>query len=1793
MDFDDPSSSDESSVRAPSPVPAANGPPPPHLRPDVAALPGPRGRRNGHEVQSFVFDDDDDEHDSDDGDSKEVMGRAPQPAAHNALEEPLHHQLVAADDEMRPMARHGCDALGRVGRLGRLTEETDVQDGFEEEDESKDIVTSGAGVPVSIEDEREWDSVLGPMALVDTTLLTRFYTGSSTTCEESEVGLEESVNVTETMVKVLSLFSAIPAEPGGDAAGEPRQVALDTLHRLASHMQDMQRTLTEAGLTIDSQLKLQSQQNSDGEIEADTATDQSGVDLRKVVCRGVHSVHVDSACRLMGVIDIDACAVSLSDVIAFSSLPFSQSELVAILNSIVRKVGALHDAGLVHGCLHGGNVLCCTDDGRTALAGACGIMSNPLLPADASFISPRLASALQPFVQLVWNRSEQLHAETLPWASDPLFHTTVLERYGCTGKSELRAQVSDDIYAIGILAVSCLLGVPPFHSATLKEVVETLAPYYRDAHDGGEAILLGNLLASDYALQRFGIAGYTEEFVATAKDFVETCLRAASSPAAAAHVVTSDLLTHSFFADINASATPTRNDGGVSMDESEMDAAALVDRTVHCLLYPIFTVMECVEKDCGSIPLLPRLLRNSIFATRWEALQRSKLHPHGDEAACGKDAVRVLWPYLASRENSYWDESNLHESSKADKEGQSEENAVRSLLYRSLVPPCVSVSQKTADCHAATLASVVASKGVRIDTEAHALVFSGKADDHLVLYRDELPTEYSSSVDTLILQELEDCVVQILLSFRFVVLLNLRRCKLFLGPCYYLYCENVSDCAPVVVASAHVLLRDVTVVEFHCGGCPSPRNYEDVPISSDVVFLPYTVAYAGLTADFAAVSLPQEHVSVMAPRVEITDSAPSASRKFKLCNPLRGGFDYPYSHALTAFGTRLLHENDCISDMFLFFSEVAGKAVRIAQIHGGHDAALGDLAAAAPALSSRPSLRHSQDEGSVGAEASGTAAEGNNSNCPIIFIMDFVGDCIIEDCSHCTVFIVGSSESVSVRHCSELRLFLMAKEVLFEYCNHVEAHLFVTEYLLVDHCYQMDLSPLVLEAPRLEEVIASIVDGCTDEALHQRLEKALRQKDERALNVLRRFEAGANEIDMEECVDVRISSRSEEVILVDFVPTGAQLSKFFYEASHASSRGKHWVMVPFLEKTWARGEASTRGRGIPPVRLHDLVNASILRLPGSLNLRAAGDEASPLVDVILERFSLGVVHLTEAIRTLIIRRCTGPLDIVVCAATRVIMESCEQVTLQTACGAFTARNCQACHIALHVNTPPQYENCTFMQASTLNITSKDFEGYLTRAGVELDLNLFDNPAVRSSDDEWEVLSPDKLLESNSVDSVEMARFVLHSPVTLVPPLPATCLGVEDASFIDVLEDRVNHEKATRPCYGESIVAALSFLSSRQAAQVSAAAAAAAASKSVPREELRFARSLSPLPPMLGTGQAQERHVAPPVERGVENAKEGPTEYMEESSAPSVSNPTSELPQSPAHSPEVSGTHTVHRDDEPRSGGSSSSGSSGSEANNVPMDDDAHIDDETAEVVGTVVAAPHDGHAADGDGDGDGDDDDDDPATVRKLGETRARRGDAEPQFPTEAKGVSCDASSPPETLADGRLSGDEEESALDLVTYRSFPGEVSIVDDRMSATDPAATTPRREGGESAGERSPAAVPPAHGSKAAAAAQLANSPPCLTLPVEAKVDEGGKSGGGDTNAKTTSTPQQALVGDATSVRGFILEVHPSEEEAVRAALAMVAASRDAAASARRTSGSSTEELQRRVAEALRRLQKLSS
>lgn len=1746
MDFDDSSSSDERNILASQFQLSGDNPPSPtedarNLMPSensnisTSTQQAMVGLSNNHNVNLLAFEDDGkDASDDDVG----IARHEPQRAESSVGGERLHHQLVeAAGDGGRPLARHGCTFSLNSGRLGDTTDDANTQRRSVEGDEQEEFGTIDG--EASIEDSKEWESVLDSMIAVDMTPMSRFYVGRGRSWDTDLVEVGELAYDTEAMVKTISLFFINPARGEQDEVVETNLMVFETLQRLASHMRSMQSILTEAGLTVESQI----QQQQQGREEQDLAFDKSEMNPKNVVCRGVYSVHVDSMCRLIGVIDVDTCVVSLSDVIAFSSQPFSEHEIVAILKSVIKKVSLLHAAGIVHGCLHGGNVLCSTDDGHTTLTGVSGIMSNPLFPTDPSFISPRLAAALQPLVKLMWAHKEEADEDTFSWAADPLLHQAVLERYGCTAETPMRAQLDDDVYAIGILALSCFLGVPPFHSATLKEVVDVLASHYTDRRN---ACLVGDAFTSSYAVQRFRLAGYSEEFLVLAKDLVVMCLDAGSTFPTGPRIAAGDVLMHPFFTK-HPIGSYTNQETEAESDHvvDDMEEAMLIDRTVHCLVYPIFSVLEGVQKNCRDYQLMPRLYRNSIFAARWNTLQSGMSHHDEGDSKCGVDTVSLLWPYL---ENSHAPcGGDCSDNSRNDRlvSDSQKETASKSFLYRSWITTCPLFSQKTVDNGRAALSVVAKAKGMQIDYEARTLFFSGKSNDRLVLHNDEIPIEFRSSVDTLVLQGLKECVVEVNMGFRYVFVRDVALCKVSLGPCYFFYCDEIVDCNPLAVACAHMCVGNISRAQLCCSSCTEPVC-RDGCFVSNVSIAPYNVAYAGITEDFAAMSLPQELDSLMLSVKSVFDSEKFSLQKVKLHNMLRGGFEYPYAHALVAFGNCFVHENDDIGDVFLFFSEVAGKDVRIARVNGRCDSTAKDALSLFSQNSSYLPLWHSRH--TIGVDSQNKEADDAGSgspSLPIIFILDVVGDCVIEDCSFCTIFLVGSSDTVSVRRCSQLRLFLMAKEALFEDCDRMEVHLLVTESLLAEHSSHVEFFPLALEAPHLEEILSAIVHSCGDEQLCPLLEDALRQKDVGTLNVLLREEGDSNAVDVVECHNVRLHNTSERMFLVDFASTEAAASRFFYEAHHKTRRVEDWTPIPFMRYALdhTRRELPICSSALlPPVRLHDLVNVSILRLPGTLNLRATVDQSLPLVDVVLERILFGEVHLTEALGTLFIRRCTGPLNIVVCAVSRVVMESCEHVTLQTACGSFIARDCHSCHVALHVNTPPRYESCTGMQSSTLNITSEEFESCLERAGVGPDVNLFDKPQVEPSATNGDALFFDTVSDIGSVDSLAKALSVLHKPVTFVPPLPATCLGIKDASFPGFLEDRVIYEEKTRQGFHRSITAALSFLSlwvtERETATDDILKSPTHAADDE-GDQLRFSCSpkLDAPPPPEPT---RERHVDPLVDCSNDDMRGLLCTTREESSA-CVSQLMGDgvCPQ-------------LHTDSSSNGGGRASSRGSG-----------VYRDKNTTSSCDYVAPVHHSENPAAG------------QTGSEKCGEIMPMGR----QDSTDATPLGSRLSLPQDNTSRELSSAGTPAAALGVASLSVTPKKTSLANESNSGGQASAVEGTRR---CVGEQPLHALFPSDNTGNDVFRRvMSESHLSSTQSLETQ-----------TKNNALGTLQEMTNGGGFSFADLIVDVHPEDEAAVRSALCNVEVKREAMLLLRREGNSSLKEIEQRAWRALKRLRKLS-
>nr|CCC94525.1 conserved hypothetical protein [Trypanosoma congolense IL3000] len=1350
----------------------------------------------------------------------------------------FHHQMLEVEDgPVRPAARRGRQEIRGEGRLG-----IPVSDNPENSAKMKSLVKGKANMPyrasdsdgavalsdVVVDDAASWDAMLQSMARIDMTLMSCFYVGHDTVSDDT--GINEKGRHTEVMIKTFSPFyykcSTGMLNKERTDGHEGGAMALDTLRRLVSHMRSVQLSLTEKGLLCNTKGSPGSHKlRGDGE-EADANGKSDRFDHtereEEVVCRGTHSIHVDSSCRLIGVVDVDSCTVSLADIIAHNFHPFSQDELAVVVKSIVNKLVLVHDAGVAHGCLHAGNVLCGTDRGYVCLTSPCAVLSNPLFPADASFISPRRAVAMKPLVDLLTSGTPEGKVEgVFSWTCDPVFHHAVLECFGCVEGSDICPNTNDDVYAVGILTLSCLLGVPPLCTATLREVVYTLAPYYEGTEGsceekGNVSLLLGGLFSSTYLVQRTRLAGYSSDFVSALMDFVGFCLRAGVCVSGGEVVTATDLLKHPFLTNFDDSLKAGTAAYEENAPNDETIGLTQGERILHRLSYNALVALEAVRSDCGTTPFVPRLCRNSIFTARLNALQASPLSKGGDsDTLPGDDAIGVNWPQLDMK-SPHW-RVQLRDSAKYWQCGLY--NSPSTLRHPSFC---------TNEDDISVVLEVFKSKGLRLDTDAHTLVWQNKINDRLVLHKAEVTSGYLETADTLILRNLRDCVLEVLLRFRHIVLINVKGCELLFGPCYFCYCNTLSDCSSVAIASAHLVVHDIKRVNFYLGFCASPRCHDNNSQWEDVCISPYCIAYEGLSADYAAVPLPQEHVATVMPSENEQTPQELIKGTLELCSTLGRGQDYPYSHALAAFGSRFIHEDDNVSDVFLYPLEVRRKSIQIARIHGGGG---GSPARDGTRFFTSDVTRHrlwqsrhhgTYDDMSLKNEEAKAALlkSGAERVCPIIFILDIVSDCVIRDCSNCTVVILGSTETIMLQRCSNMKVFLIGREIVLEDCNMVEAYVIATELLLLSRCKGLDIFPLAVRVPCIEEILDAVVGGCEDESLQEELLDALQGGDITNLNAVTRCENDPQAISMQGCENVKFDGTSPLMFTVDFVFTDTEPSTFFFSAWSGSRNMNDWVVVPLTAHVYGATDITEDSvHVLPPVRFHDLVNVALPRVSGTISGRVLPSRSTtppPLVEVVFERIAMGMVHIDDAIETLFIRKCTGPLEIAVFAAKRIIMESCEHVTVHAACCTLLAVECHACHTALHVNAMPRYVDCTGMQASTANIASSYSEAFLERAGVLTGVNAFSEPVVKRSNapQAGTVHSPDMVSNMDSIESVEMAFAVLHNPVTLVPPRALVNFGCDDVPLIDAMASCVTYEESTRKTFDASMIAALMFLSSR-------------------------------------------------------------------------------------------------------------------------------------------------------------------------------------------------------------------------------------------------------------------------------------------------------------------------------------------------------------------------------------------
>ncbi|AYU78156.1 hypothetical protein, conserved [Leishmania donovani] len=757
----------------------------------------------------------------------------------------------------------------------------------------------------------------------------------------------------------------------------------------------------------------------------------------------------------------------------------------------------------------------------------------------------------------------------------------------------------------------------------------------------------------------------------------------------------------------------------------------------------------------------------------------------------------------------------------------------------------------------------------------HALTLAGKQESAFSLSRDFVLSRVLPVADTLVLQHLTDCTVTVLAPFRYVVLDGLQRCEVRLGPCESCVLRDVHDCPLIAVAALQLSGNNVT--ETHLSWSRQGSGRPLLKCSRGITASLYGLMYEGLVEDYSRVGLALEHAACFVAAADVNSdsgeadgavtfrgpapacpravellattatSASRSQREMGLCLAPEA----PYDLALLLSNTRYVHSGRRSGglqspripspDVFHFFGELAEKDVVVCDVRG--DTRNGDAR-------------------------------------PVVFLVGALGDIVIERCSHCTILVSGTPSNLQASQCHDCQLIFMARESVVEDCARVECVALVTEYLLVRQCDAVRVRPLFLDCPFSDEVLRRVVGGSVGGDEEEIVVGAYEAGRLDELNAVLRgvgqgvlVEASENVIIEDIGYYYHRSCRAGDgeredqeggadgdgfsVLSVAYAsmqsPTAAasssgNASRFMAEA--AQSLAEHLSLPCYLEplQRYGGGErAAVSHAGRPTVSFHDLLNCSVLRLRGSLcplesqASPTSGDSTVELADICVERVHGGVLYVEDAVHTLRLRHCVGPLDIVVCAAARVFMEACVGVQLRTACVDFRATDCVHCHVALHVNNPPQYQRCRSVQTSALNITARDFSALLSAAGVDLATNLYDEPLLLT--EEWKPTvaagSSGALLEGRRVhalhggcvdtptgphstadmcavllssvpreqlhprqggprdsrlrvqpDQVPRIMAVLRQPVMVVAPLPGLCASPNETPFLEELEARV-------------------------------------------------------------------------------------------------------------------------------------------------------------------------------------------------------------------------------------------------------------------------------------------------------------------------------------------------------------------------------------------------------------------
>lgn len=409
-------------------------------------------------------------------------------------------------------------------------------------------------------------------------------------------------------------------------------------------------------------------------------------------CSGYKRLHLDSSCRLIAELDYRQHFVSFSDIIAYTDSEMVGTDVLSFVYFILLAVSEVHDRGLAHGALHGGNVGFNASSGECIFMHPLGVLCNIFSPMDASFISPReailcaslfaitkettkadknrtqstrvglhqlshrdeailfLMAALQQSstnrrFRTTTNGMDSFHARTDSSELNPA-RIPSLEETSVTTTYLGEPTKSDDIYAVGVLSLLLLFGMPLCFGASLRDVTTALLHILEElksaisslpsSTDPTELVhkILSNFffdssINSEYAKGRFRKYNLSEETLSHWKDFILCCLTAGFASALKQEHrfrnqewAASCMAKHALFAKTL-----------METDETMEERMQRLKRLVHFYSYSTYR-RECKSAKYAkvtethqvsyrvplSFPYCGKLHRNSIFSARLKEL---------------------------------------------------------------------------------------------------------------------------------------------------------------------------------------------------------------------------------------------------------------------------------------------------------------------------------------------------------------------------------------------------------------------------------------------------------------------------------------------------------------------------------------------------------------------------------------------------------------------------------------------------------------------------------------------------------------------------------------------------------------------------------------------------------------------------------------------------------------------------------------------------------------------------------------------------------------------------------------------------------------------------------------------------------------------------------------------------------------------------------------------------------------------------------------------------------------------